>query len=59
MIQETTEANDDLIGSKIANRIIEVSKNSPKNNSEAVMNENDNKIPKERNIYSQGEDRKL
>ena len=42
------EATDDLIGSKIANKIIKVSKNLQQNNSETVTNENDNETPKEK-----------
>ena len=57
-IQKTAEATGDLIGNKTADlvansyndKIIEVSKNSQPNNSEAVTNENDEQIPKERYI---------
>ena len=50
VIQKITETTGDLIGNKIANKIIRVSKNSPQNNSETVTNENDKEIPKERYI---------
>ena len=39
-----------MIGNKAANRITKVSKNSQKNNSDTVTNENDKEIPKERYI---------
>ena len=39
-----------MIGNKVANRITKVSKNSQKNNSDTVTNENDKEIPKERYI---------
>ena len=47
-IQKTAEPTGDLIGNKIANKIMGVSKNSQQNNSERVTNENDKEIPKER-----------
>ena len=37
-----------MIGNKIANEIKKVSSISPHNNSEAITNEHDKKIPKER-----------
>ena len=43
MIQKTAEANGDLIGYKIADKITKVSKNLEK-----VTNENDKEISKER-----------
>ena len=43
VIQNTAEANGDLIGNKIVNKITGVSKNSQQNNSETVKNENDKK----------------
>ena len=46
-IQKTADANDDLTGNKIANRIMKVSNNSQQNNLETVTNENDKEIPKE------------
>ena len=49
-IQKEAEATGDLIGSKIADRITKVSKNSQQNNSETVTNEHDKEIPKERYI---------
>ena len=53
VIQKTAEATGDLIGNKIANRIIEVSKNSQQNNSETVTNEHDKEIPKEKYVSSE------
>ena len=50
IIQKTVEANSDLIGNKITNKITKVSKYPKQNNSEAVTNENDKEIPKERYI---------
>ena len=38
-IHNTTEANDDLIGNKIADKITRVSKTSPQNNSETSEKE--------------------
>ena len=64
--QKTAEATGDLIGNKIADtvlsdtlatraksydgKITKVSKNSQQDKSEAVTNENDKEIPKERYI---------
>ena len=39
-------AAGDFIGNKITDRIREVSKTLPQNNSETVTNEHDNEIPK-------------
>ena len=39
-----------MIGNKIANKMLKVSKYSQQNNSETVTNENDKGIPKERYI---------
>ena len=58
VIEKTGEATGDLICNKIANavaksydgRITKVSKNSQQNNSEAVTNEHDKEIPKEKYI---------
>ena len=47
-IQKTAEATGDLIGNKITNRIIKVSRRSPHDSLETVKNENDKEIPKER-----------
>ena len=44
--QKTAEAT----GDNIANKITKVSRSSPQNNSEAITNELDKKIPKERHI---------
>ena len=40
-----------MIGNKIANRITIVTRNSQENNLEAVTNEYDKEIPKERYVY--------
>ena len=50
-IQTIAEATGDLIGKKIANRNIKVSKNSQQNKSELVTNEHDEEIYKQRYIY--------
>ena len=58
IIQKTAEATGDLIGTKIADavakcydvKIAKVSRNSQQNNSETVINENDEEMPKERYI---------
>ena len=47
VIQKTVEATGDLTGIKIANKIMEVSKNSQQINSETVTNEHNKEIPKE------------
>ena len=51
VIQETAEATGDIIPNKIGDRISKLSKNSQRNNSEIVTNENDKEIPKERYKY--------
>ena len=48
-IQKTVEATDDLIGTKIADRVTKVSKTLEQSNSET--NTNDKKVAKERYIY--------
>ena len=53
VIQETAEAMGDLIDNKIANRKTNVSKKVQQNNSEAVTNEHDKEISKERYISSE------
>ena len=50
VIQKRAEATSDLIGNKIANRITNVSRSSPQNNSKTITNEHDKEIPKERYI---------
>ena len=55
VIQKTTEATGDLIVNTIANRITNVSRSSPLNNSERIVNEHDKEIPKE--IYTSQEER--
>ena len=50
VIQKTAEATRDLIGNKIANKIMGVS-NSQQNNSETVTNEHHKEIPKERYVF--------
>ena len=47
VIQKTVEATGDLTGIKIANKIMEVSKNSQQINSETVTNEHNKEIPKD------------
>ena len=49
-IQKTAEANDDLIGKKVAVGIKKVSNNSQENNPETITNEDDKEIPEERHI---------
>ena len=49
--QKITEATGDLIGNKITDRIMKVSKNSHENDSETVTIEPDKEIPKERYIF--------
>ena len=44
------KATGDLIDYKIADSIIKISKNPQQNNSEAVINEHDKEIPKERYV---------
>ena len=41
LIQKTVEATGDLSGSKIANKITRITKNSKQKNSETVTNEHD------------------
>ena len=48
-VTKTTEATGNLIGNKIAGRIVQVSKTS-QNNSETITNEHDKETPKERYI---------
>ena len=48
VIQKTAEETGDLIGNKTDNRITNVSRCSPQNNSEIITNEHDKEIPKER-----------
>ena len=50
VIQKTAEATGNLIGNTIANKIMKVSRSSVQNNSEAITNEYDKEIPKERYI---------
>ena len=58
VVQKTAEATDDLISSKIANKVTGVSKNSQQNNSETVKMRMIKKYLK-RDIYLQKKDRKL
>ena len=51
VIQEVGEATGDLIGNKIPNKIMKVSKNLQQKNSVTVTNEHDQEIPKERSIF--------
>ena len=41
--QKTAEATSDSIGNKIANKITKVSRSSPQNNSETIINDYDKK----------------
>ena len=41
VIQKTAKATHDLIGIKIANRIMNVTRSSPQNNSERITNEHE------------------
>ena len=47
-IQKAAEATGDLIGNKIADKIMKVSKNLLQNNSETAVHEHNQKIPKKR-----------
>ena len=49
-IQKKSEANDNLIGNKVANKVTKVSRGSPQNDSETVTSEHDKQIPEERYI---------
>ena len=53
--QNTVGATSDLIGNKIADGITEFSKNSQKNNSETIKNENYKKTPHERYVSPEKE----
>ena len=48
-VKKTDRGNGNLIGNKIAGRILKVSKTS-QNNSETITNEHDKETPKERYI---------
>ena len=58
VIQKTAEATGDLIGNKIANRIIKVSKNSQQNNLEKVQTSMRKKYLK-KDTYLQKKDKKI
>ena len=58
VLQKTAEATDDLIGNKITNKIVKLSKNSQQNNLETVTNENDKKIAK-KDMYLQKKDKQF
>ena len=49
-IQKKSEANGNLIGNKVANKVTKVSRGSPQNDSETVTSEHDKQIPEERYI---------
>ena len=53
--QNRAGATGDLIGNKIADGITEFSKNSQKNNSETIKNENYKKTPQERYVSPEKE----
>ena len=48
--QKTAEPTGDLIGNKIDVKFTKVSRSSPQNNSEAITNNHEKEIPKERYI---------
>ena len=54
---KTAEATSDLIGNKISDRNVKISKTSQQNNSGTVKNEDDKEIPKEIYIYIYPEER--
>ena len=58
VLQKTAEVTDDLIGNKITNKIVKLSKNSQQNNLETVRNENDKKIAK-KDMYLQKKDKQF
>ena len=58
VLQKTAEATDDLIGNKITNKIVKLSKNSQQNNLETVRNENDKKIAT-KDMYLQKKDKQF
>ena len=58
VLQKTAEATDDLIGNKITNKIVKLSKNSQQNNLETVRNENNKKIAK-KDMYLQKKDKQF
>ena len=58
-IQKIAEATGDLIGNKIANKITGISINPQQYNSEAVANENEKEIPKERYVFFEERDKLL
>ena len=49
-IQKTGQATGDVIGNKIADKTLKVSKTLPQNNSEAVSDEHDKEMPKKDDI---------
>ena len=55
-IQKTAEATGDLLGSKNADKITKVSRNSQHNNSETVTKDHDKEIPKKKDIYLRKKD---
>ena len=57
--QKLSEATDDLLCQKIADKTSKASKTLPKNNTETVTNEYDKEISKERYVYLRMTDRKL
>ena len=50
---KTAETTGDLIGNKIADRIMKVSKPLPQSDLETVTNEHYKEIPKERNVFTE------
>ena len=57
--QKLSEATDDLLCQKIADKTSKASKTLPKNNTETVTNEYDKEISKERYVYLRTTDRQL
>ena len=48
--KKTAQATGDVIGNKIADKTLKVSKTLPQNNSEAVSDEHDKEMPKKDDI---------
>ena len=49
--KETTDAANDLIGNKVADKTTKISKASQQNNSKTVTNEHDKEVSKERYTF--------
>ena len=48
--KKKSEANGNLIGNKVANKVTKASRGSPQNDSETVISEHDKQIPEQRYI---------